>query len=1411
MRYLALIVACWVAAEPVPAASLLQLQTSLPMKQLHGSVTVTPEDGGWAITGKQGSAAVFGPREGQAWDVSDWHLASLTFTNRGRGVVVIEGELRNPDALSWRNSSPGTCVVPPGEAASLAFMLPRPDAAYTGHPIFKDQLAKPNGHRMHWRSFDLRDVRDLRLVFRSSEPQLKLHMQPLAMAGPVANSANELEQLPYLDVYGQVRQLDWPGKAADKADIVEALSAELPPRAPIFNRFGGWANGPQLPSTGHFRTEKIDGRWWLVDPEGKLFFSTGVTGVGSESATPITKARRDAGFFAWIPDKNAPLLREAGVQKNRIDFPAINLARVFGKDWQPKAIDLTHRQLASIGFNTLGAWSNAEFAKARRTPYTLITNLWWPVVQAGHRKLPSPFAEDFQTSLRKQLESFAWAKDDPYCLGIFIDNEIDWPNTFGEVYPEMPDWDPTRKWAAERIQEGATVNELYEDYARAYFAGCKAAIEAVLPGKLYLGCRTHRGPNVLGRAAYGHVDVFSFNAYAARPRCHQVPPDIDMPVMAGEFHFGAVDRGVPSPGLQIVHDQEQRGLAYANYLAGALADPRMVGVHWFQWYDQSAAGRKDRENHQSGVVDVTGRLYPEIADAARRATAAMYPARQAGGSAETILQRLIAKPGDGPPNVLIFLMDDMGYGDCRAYNPDSQVPLPAIERLAAEGMRFTDAHSPAAVCAPTRYSVLTGNYPWRGREPNGTWMFHRPSQIREGQRSIGELMQDAGYRTGFVGKVHLGGQVTLKSTGKPVKTWKYDFQDIDFAAGYRDGPFEHGFGYAYCLPQGIQGPPYLAIENGRFPSNLRLWSAGSYGDSIIPSDGFGAAEWDSSRIGPILTEKALAFLDTPSDKPYLLYYSSQSCHVPHTPPKEFRKTGDAHLDMLVEADATLAALMERIRGSNTLVIFTSDNGGLARGHKTHNSNAPLRGSKAQIWEGGHRVPFIAHWPGVITPGSSSDALIGLQDIYATLAELVDAPFDPQQGLDSVSFLPQLVGASYQPRSHLLIQSNTDKRAGQNGQKALRQGPWKLILQDDKPIGLYNLDDDLGELRTIDDPTRIAAMQREYQRIHDSPRSTPEPIHMRDLRTPQRTLQMRGDAEKSEHGWRLRGKSPMQIDFALKEDVSGYSLVGLPMRNLGSGVVAVEGRLSNSKPTSWSHHCVGIGVVPAGEEATLGFVFPQDEASYDGPAVFQDQLGKPNGHRMHWRRFDPADIRGLHLDLHSSSGEIDLLIQAPIAAWASYPARDAVLHSMPYLDSLGQVRALEWPGKAPDLATIARELRKELKTAAKTPRPAIFSRFGGWTHGPKLAATGHFRTEKRDGRWWLVDPEGHLFFSLGVTSAGWDAKTAVTATRRDAGFFEWLPAAQLHARFGRGLGRPRACRHPRSTPGLGRQHPRRLGR
>lgn len=811
------------------------------------------------------------------------------------------------------------------------------------------------------------------------------------------------------------------------------------------------------------------------------------------------------------------------------------------------------------------------------------------------------------------------------------------------------------------------------------------------------------------------------------------------------------------------------------------------------------------------------------------------------------------------PNVIVFLMDDMGYGDCRAYNPNSQVAMPHVEQLAAQGMVFTDAHSPSAVCAPTRYSVLTGNYPWRGRLPNGTWLFHQRSQLLPGQETVAHIMKRAGYATAFLGKVHLGGRVYSKTTGKPIP-WKFDYQDIDFSRRIEQTPASFGFDYAFELPQGVQGPPYVAFENGMLvgkATELKVWEAGDYGDSKILKTGFGSPDWDSSEAGPRLTRKALAFIDRHAARneqsgkrqPFFMHYCSEACHVPHTPPAELDgikirgAAGDSHLDMLVEADVTLGKIMQRLRDigelENTLILFTSDNGGLSRGKPgkkrlNHDSCAGLRGSKASIWEGGHRVPLIAKWGdgtaagSVIQPGSQSELIVGLQDVNATLTELTGQDMGDSQGLDSESFLPALRGQESDSRSTLLVQANDGKGFGQRLMKMVREGPWKLITTKElKPVHLYNLSSDRMEtINLIEDPNQQARIQRmsnELQRIINSERST-QPvlasstgpvtrkarnstdsatgldaergeeasIPVEELFKPRSELSMavktvgNGTVERTDGKWRVRGNAPLKISFVPKSkelwDVSDFRLVGVPMRNQDRGVTTVDGQLNNSNVTGWSRHAVGVAVAPADEAVTLGFPFPSPLDRYKGLPVFDHQWTKPNGHRAHWRKFFPEDIRELTLHIKSSTGTIDLLIDDPFVAWPVDAEMDAALQKMPYLDQFGQVRAVDWPGKAADVKDIRQGLNREFRGAESQAKQRRFSPYGGWLDGPKLQATGHFRTQKVDGKWWLVDPEGYLFFSVGVSMAGYKSETPINQRRIDANFFAYVPGEDDYLRW-----------------------------
>jgi len=252
------------------------------------------------------------------------------------------------------------------------------------------------------------------------------------------------------------------------------------------------------------------------------------------------------------------------------------------------------------------------------------------------------------------------------------------------------------------------------------------------------------------------------------------------------------------------------------------------------------------------------------------------------------------------PNILFVLTDDVGWGDVRTYNPESQVSLPTIEALAAEGMHFTDAHTSAAKCAPSRYSIVSGNYQWRGKNNWGQWNYKGGSQILPGQMTLGHILQQAGYRTAFIGKHHLGGEFFLKNSNNFVSGAALD-SDVDFARPFQNGLLATGFDYSFVALRGIQDSPYAFFENDNLfgnANNLISWAQGDYGDTEIPKDGIGLPDWNTREVGPALLEKAVEFIDTHdqtnmaagTSEPFFLYYNTQAVHGPLKPPFTLRGT-----------------------------------------------------------------------------------------------------------------------------------------------------------------------------------------------------------------------------------------------------------------------------------------------------------------------------------------------------------------------------------------------------------------------------------------------------------------------------------------------------------------------------------------
>lgn len=505
------------------------------------------------------------------------------------------------------------------------------------------------------------------------------------------------------------------------------------------------------------------------------------------------------------------------------------------------------------------------------------------------------------------------------------------------------------------------------------------------------------------------------------------------------------------------------------------------------------------------------------------------------------------------PNVIFILADDIGYGDLGSYG--GQLPTPNLDDLAEDGIRFTDAHAPAALCAPSRFAMLTGSYPYRSHKAGGAWNTNTPSIFSDpyghteaGRKiTIGEVLQNAGYRTAFFGKSHLGGDVRDDS-GKLIRNQK-DLGRMDFKYGVHNSINEYGFDYSYFLPSGIQHEPFAFFENGFFapvdpvkPADNRstkLWLNGTYeGENGVSEivehrkkPGRGDVDYSSSQVGIMLVNKALSFIDmhlqqnniSGDNKPFLLYYASQAIHVPHTTPKDFDGdpskineaingvTGGTTGDFIYELDVQVGKILRKLEdeglAENTIVFFTSDNGALWPricdfGNPKHDNNGPFRGYKASVYEGGHRVPFIIKWPGKIEAGRVSDETVLAQDWVATMYEIARQDMEEDQAMDCSSLLPLITGAK---TDHQSLHPFIIYQDGFAYDGAIREGDWVLLVnRENKATELYNLEKDIQQEHNLIDERQykelINRLRNKFLKYNDHKDETLEPRTTKAFRT-----------------------------------------------------------------------------------------------------------------------------------------------------------------------------------------------------------------------------------------------------------------------------------------------------------------------
>ncbi len=508
------------------------------------------------------------------------------------------------------------------------------------------------------------------------------------------------------------------------------------------------------------------------------------------------------------------------------------------------------------------------------------------------------------------------------------------------------------------------------------------------------------------------------------------------------------------------------------------------------------------------------------------------------------------------PNIVVFYADDVGIGDITAYlNAGGTTTLsdtPNVDALARDGMLFTDAHSAAGLCAPSRYSLLTGNLPARGQFFAGQFSAGGQFQVRPNQKTIANMLQDSGYNTGYVGKVHLGGGYQ-DADGNPYVAGNFrsiqepnpGLQFVDWTRGFQKSVNDIGFNYSFISHDGIQSTPYIYFENNHAIDNLRFangrwrWGRATTNRAVVFDQDYvdndllggeiqdidtgrnnivGWPYWDSTKTGEVYTQAALKFLRrhrrSGGGAPFYLQFASQAVHLPHTPTDDFFGQPVAgveetsHLDMVREMDLQVGVIIEELRSTgmlnNTLFIFTSDNGGLRFSRPVgHQTSGIYRSRKGSIHEGGHRVPFIARWFGadgseIVPPNSRCEEAVSQMDLFATIADLLDAPQGRDQGLDSVSILPYLFGDFATTLRRNLIVSAQDSyalrvvRSGikvigsvrrPSSSESLNGGEAANLVVPDELSMIFNLQNDISETDDLITSTSAERQQLLLDLLH----------------------------------------------------------------------------------------------------------------------------------------------------------------------------------------------------------------------------------------------------------------------------------------------------------------------------------------
>ncbi|MDF9834215.1 GH43 family beta-xylosidase [Ereboglobus sp. PH5-5] len=637
------------------------------------------------------------PQNGtQFFDLARCSVLAMDVRNLTGAQIGIKCQIENPGSNGRENCIRGGIALNAGESGTMR-------VRYYRNGIVPDDVKiegvknSPEGLKGRC-TLNLARITNIMLFANPLGAEVKFEVSNIRLEEPFAGAPDALKSAstfyPAFDRYGQYKHKDWPGKTRADTDLAKDLADEdadlaANPRPPSFNRYGGWADGPALEATGAFRTAKHGGMWWLVDPDGKLFFSHGINQFYNAELTGVTLREH---YFENLPEKNSPggrglwrkqaylagtpnFYRDKKVTPDAFDFFGANLRRKHGDDWAGAHKKRLYARAESWGVNTLANWTHKDYIRDGRMPYVGQVGTPDAVTIKGHGGSAARFFQDvfdpgFEEAIEKALrKNWAFAANDPMCIGFFVDNEHAWggETALAEAVLRSPASQPAKREFARRLEEKyggisnlnaawktrhasfaaflsstqppdraaarADLVEFNNALSDRYFEGARNAVRRFAPGRLYLGCRFQTVPSAaIMRSAAKFCDVVSFNLYEFSVEALRLPDAIDTPVIIGEFHFGTIANGHFHPGLQGCADDADRARAYRRYVEGALRNPLIVGTHYYRLIDQCPTGRSlDDESFQYGFLSITDRPYPDMVDAARAVARRMYNLRAGAG------------------------------------------------------------------------------------------------------------------------------------------------------------------------------------------------------------------------------------------------------------------------------------------------------------------------------------------------------------------------------------------------------------------------------------------------------------------------------------------------------------------------------------------------------------------------------------------------------------------------------------------------------------------------------------------------------------------------------------------------------------------------------------------------------------